>query len=281
MPDTPSPRQNRLIAALPANNYERLSPHLEAIQMPFGHIIHESGDPLRHLYFPTTAIVSLLHVMEDGASAEITGVGNEGMIGTAVFTGGITISHRAMVLCAGHAYRMPAPVLMNELNRPGGGTGALHHLLLRYLQARMTQIAQTAACNRHHSMQQRLCRWLLSSLDRSSSNELAVTQEAIASALGVRREGITEVAGRCQHAGLIRYHRGHITVLDRAGLEKQACECHKVVKKELNRLLPYVTATQTAPPRCMPAYQAPSPDRKRGTTSHPSPQLRVLSQRSG
>ena len=281
MPDTPSPRQNRILAALPATDYARLSPHLEAIQMHFGHIIHESGGPLRHLYFPTTAIVSLLHVMEDGASAEITGVGNEGMIGTAVFAGGIAMPHRAMVLCAGQAYRMPAPVLMNELNRPGGGTGALHHLLLRYMQARMTQIAQTAACNRHHSIQQRLCRWLLSSLDRSSSNELAVTQDAIASALGVRREGITEAAGRCQHAGLIRYHRGHIMVLDRAGLETQACECYQVVKKEIDRLLPYVTATQAAPPRCMPAYQAPSPDRKRGTASHPWSQLRVLSQRSG
>ena len=281
MPDMPSPRQNRLLAALPATDYARLSPHLETIQMPFGHIIHESGGPLRHLYFPTTAIVSLLHVMEDGASAEITGVGNEGMIGTALFMGGTTMPHRAMVLCAGHAYRMPAPVLMNELNRPGRGAGALQHLLLRYMQARMTQIAQTAACNRHHSMQQRLCRWLLSSLDRSASNELAVTQEAIASALGVRREGITEVAGRCQHAGLIRYHRGHIMVLDRAGLEKQACECYQVVKKEFDRLLPCVPGTQAAPPRRVPACQAPSPDRNRGTASHPSPQLRVLSQRSG
>ena len=281
MSDQHSPRQNRLLAALPATDYARLSPHLEAIQMPFGHIIHESGGPLRHLYFPTTAIVSLLHVMEDGASTEITGVGNEGMIGIAVFMGGMTMPDRAMVLCAGHAYRMPAQVLMNELNRPRGRTGALHHLLLRYTQARMTQIAQTAVCNRHHSMQQRLCRWLLSSLDRSSSNELAVTQEAIASALGVRREGITEVAGRCKHAGLIHYHRGYIMVLDRVGLEKQACECYQVVKKELDRLLPDVAATQAAPPRCMPAYRAPSPDRKRGTAARPSPQLRGLSQRPG
>jgi CRP-like cAMP-binding protein len=230
-----------------------MSPHLEETQMSFGHIIHESSGPLRHLYFPTTAIVSLCHVMEDGASAEITGVGNEGMIGIAVFMGGMTMPDCAVVLCPGHAYRMPAQVLMNELNRRGGRTGALHHLLLSYTQACITQISQSAACNRHHSMQQRLCRWLLSNLDRSFSNELAVTQETIASALGVRREGITEAAGRCQRAGLIRYHRGHVTVLDRAGLEKQACECYQVVRKEFDRLLPDGTATQAAPRRCMPA----------------------------
>jgi CRP-like cAMP-binding protein len=281
MPGTPSPRQNRLLAALPATDYERLSPHLEAIQMPFGHIIHESSGPLRHLYFPTTAIVSLLHVMEDGALAEITGVGNEGMIGTAVFMGGTTMPHRAVVLCAGHAYQMPAQVLMNELNRPGAGTGALHHLLLRYMQARMTQIAQTAACNRHHPMEKRLCRWLLGCLDRSASNELTVTHEAIASALGARRESITEAAGRLQHAGFMRYHRGHITVLDRAGLEKQACECYRVVKKEVNRLFPDVTATQAVAPRRMPADHASSPDGTRGTASRPLPQLRVSSRRSG
>jgi hypothetical protein len=157
----------------------------------------------------------------------------------------------------------------------------LHQLLLRYMQARMTQIAQTTACNRHHPMEKRLCRWLLGCLDRSASNELTVTHEAIASALGVRRESITEAAGRLQHAGFMRYHRGHITVLDRAGLEKQACECYQVVKKEFDRLLPCVTATQAAPNRCMPAYQAPSPDSTRGTAARPSPQLRVLSRRSG
>jgi CRP-like cAMP-binding protein len=275
MSDAHSPRQNRLLAALPATDYQRLSPHLEQVQMPFGEIIHESGGPLCHLYFPTTAIASLLYVMEDGASTEITGVGNEGVIGIAVFMGGMTMPDRAMVLLGGDAYRMPSQVLNAELNRPGGGTGALHCLLLRYSQALITQIAQTAACNRHHSMEKRLCRWLLSSLDRSPSDELTVTQEAIAGALGVRREGITETAGRLQRAGFIRYHRGHISVLDRAGLEKQACECYQAVKTEFDRLLPDVTATRAAPPRCMPAYQAASPDAKPVAASRPSPQLRV------
>ncbi|MFA5628253.1 MAG: Crp/Fnr family transcriptional regulator [Thiohalomonadaceae bacterium] len=236
MPNNHSPQQNRLLAALPATDYQRLLPHLDHIQIPSGHIIYKPGDPLHHLYFPTTAIMSVFYSTETGAAVETTGVGNEGMIGIAVFMGGRTMPDSAMALCAGHAYRMPTQVLMNELNRPGG-SGALHHLLLRYIQVRMTQIAQTAACNRHHSLQQRLCRWLLSSLDRAPSNGLPVTQETIASALGVRREGVTEAAGRYQRAGLICYHRGCITVLDRAGLEKQACECYRVVKKEVNRLL--------------------------------------------
>lgn len=281
MSDAHSPRQNRLLAALPATDYQRLSSHLERVQMPFGAIIHEPGGPLRHLYFPTTAIASLLYVMEDGASTEITGVGNEGVIGIAVFMGGMTMPDRAMVLLEGHAYRMSSQVLSDELSCPRGSTGALHCLLLRYTQALMTQIAQTAACNRHHSMGKRLCRWLLSSLDRSSSNDLPVTQQAIAGALGVRREGVTEAAGRLQRAGFIRNHRGHITVLDRGGLEKQACECYQVVKTEFDRLLPEVTATQAATPRCMPAYQAPSSDGKRVTASRSSSQLRILSRGCG
>ena len=281
MSDEHSPRQNRLLAALPPTDYQRLSPHLDVVQMSSGCILHESGGPLRHLYFPTTAIVSQFYVMEDGASVEITGVGNEGMVGIALFMGGMTMPDCAKVLCTGHAYRMPVQTLMNELNRPGGRTGALHHLLLRYTQARMTQIAQVAACNRHHSLQQRLCRWLLSSLDKSSSNELAVTQEAIAGALGVRREGITAAAGRYQRTGLIRYHRGYITILDRAGLEKQACECYQVVKQEFDRLLPDVTATRTVPPPCIPAYRAPSPKRIRATAAQLSPPLRILPQRFG
>jgi len=281
MTDKHSPRQNRLLAALPATDYQRLSPHLGVVQMPSGHTIHESGGPLRHLYFPTTAIVSVSYVMTDGASVEITGVGNEGMIGISLFMGGMTMPDCARVLCAGHAYRMPAQVLMTALNHPGDRTGALHHLLLRYTQTRMMQIAQIAACNRYHSLEQRLCRWLLSSLDKSPSNELAVTQEAIAGALGVRREGITAAAGRYRRTGLIRYHRGHITVLDRSGLEKQACECYQVVKQEYDRLLPDETATQAVPPPCMPTYQAPSSNRMRTSAALPSPQLRVLPQRFG
>ena len=189
--------------------------------------------------------------------------------------------YRATVLLEGHAYRMPSQVLSDELSRPRGRTGGLHTLLLRYAQALMTQIAQTAVCNQHHSMEKRLCRWLLSCLDRSSSNDLTVTQQTIAVALGVRREGVTEAAGRLQRAGFICYHRGHIRVLDRAGLEKQACECYQVVKTEFDRLLPDATATQAAPPRCMPADQAPSSDRMRVSASRSSSQLRVLSRRCG
>lgn len=281
MSDEYSPQQNRLLAALPAADFERLSGHLERVRMSCGEIIHESGSPLGHLYFPTTAIASLLYVMEDGASTEITGIGNEGVVGIAVFMGGMTMPDRAIVLSGGHAYRMPSQVLSDELDRPRGSNGALHCILLRYTQALMTQIAQTAACNRHHSMEKRLCRWLLSSLDRLSSNDLTVTQQVIACALGVRREGITEAAGRLQRAGFIHYHRGHITVLDRAGLEKQACECYQVVKTEIDRLLPDLTAQQAASARCMPAYQDSSPDRQRVTASRSSPRLRVLSRRFG
>lgn len=243
MSDSHDPLQNRLLAALPADDYEHLAPHLQQVVMQRGEILYESNRPLQHVYFPTTAIVSLLYVMEDGASAEIAGIGNEGMLGVALIMGGNTMPNRAMVLCTGSAYRLNSQLLMNEFNRAGGRrTGALQHTLLNYTQALITQMSQTAACNRHHSMEKQLCRWLLSCLDRSTTNELVLTHELIASVLGVRREGITEAAGKLQHAGLIQYRRGHITVLDRAGLEEQACECYQTVKTEFDRLLPDVTA---------------------------------------
>lgn len=249
MPDALALRKNHLLAALPDAEFERLSPHLELVKMTLGEILYESGGRLHHVYFPTTAIVSLQYVMENGASAEIAGIGNEGMVGVAIFTGGETMPNRAFVLCAGHAYRLRSPWLRDELNRSGGRRrGALQNLLRRYTQALITQMSQTAVCNRHHLVEQQLCRWLLLSIDRSLSNELAMTQELIASTLGVRREGITEVAGKLQHDGLISYRRGHITVLDRPGLEKRACECYQVVKTEFDRLLPEVAATKTRPP---------------------------------
>lgn len=235
MPETHNPHQNHLLAALPAADFERLLPHLEWVAMPLGHVLYESGNELRHVYFPTTAIVSLLYVMEDGASAEIAVVGNEGIIGVALFMGGETMPNRAVVQSAGHAYRLRGQILKAEFNR----SGALQHLLLRYTQALLTQMAQTAVCNRHHSLDQQLCRWLLLSLDRLPANELVMTQELIANMLGVRREGVTEAAGNLQKAGLITYRRGHITVRDRPGLEARACECYGVVKKEFDRLLPY------------------------------------------
>jgi CRP-like cAMP-binding protein len=235
MPETHNPHQNHLLAALPAADFERLLPHLEWVAMPLGHVLYESGNELRHVYFPTTAIVSLLYVMEDGASAEIAVVGNEGIIGVALFMGGETMPNRAVVQSAGHAYRLRGQILKAEFNR----SGALQHLLLRYTQALLTQMAQTAVCNRHHSLDQQLCRWLLLSLDRLPANELVMTQELIANMLGVRREGVTEAAGNLQKAGLITYRRGHITVRDRPGLEARACECYRVVKKEFDRLLPY------------------------------------------
>ena len=197
-------------------------------------MIYESGSELRHVYFPTDSIVSLLYVMVDGASAEIAVVGNEGIIGVALFMGGETMPNRALVQSAGHAYRLKGQLLKEEFNRSGG----LQHLLLRYTQALLTQMAQTAVCNRHHSLDQQLCRWLLLSHDRLHSDDLVMTQELIANMLGVRREGVTESAGNLQRAGLISYHRGHITVLDRAGLEARACECYAVVRKEFDRLLP-------------------------------------------
>jgi CRP-like cAMP-binding protein len=233
-----TPQQNHLLAALPADAYERLKPHLERVQMPLGHVLYESGVQMRHVYFPISSIVSLLYVMEDGASAEIAVVGNEGVVGISLFMGGETTCSRAIVQSAGEGYRIAGALLKAEFYR----AGPMQHLLLRYTQALLTQMAQTAVCNRHHSLDQQLCRWLLLSLDRLPSNELSMTQELIANMLGVRREGVTEAAGKLQKAGLIEYHRGHITVLDRPRLEARACECYAVVKKEFDRLLPDVIA---------------------------------------
>jgi CRP-like cAMP-binding protein len=233
MPTTPSPNQNHLLGALPTAEFERLAAHLKLVPMPLGEILYEPGEQLQHAYFPTTAIVSLHYVMESGASAETAGVGNEGVVGIALFMGGDTTPSSAVVKTAGRAYRLERKLLKQEFDR----SGLLQRLLLRYTQALITQMTQTAACNRHHSVEQQLCRWLLSTLDRVPSNELIITQELVASMLGVRREGITEAAGKLQHAGFIRYRRGHITVLDRTGLETRACECYAVVRNELNRLL--------------------------------------------
>jgi CRP-like cAMP-binding protein len=230
------PRQNHLLAALPAGDLERFSAHLEVVTMSLGDVLYESGSTMRYVYFPTTSIVSLLYVMEDGASAEIAVVGNEGILGISLFMGGETTPSRAVVQSAGHGYRLKAALIKSEFAR----FGPTMHLLLRYTQALITQMSQTAVCNRHHSVDQQLCRWLLLSLDRLSSNELLMTQELIANMLGVRREGVTEAAGKLQDAGLIRYHRGRITVLDRLGIEARTCECYEVVRKEFDRLLPYV-----------------------------------------
>ena len=240
MPTLPSnPLENQLLAALPDNAAARVLPLLESVEMPLGKVLFESGSPITHVHFPTTSIVSLLHVMEDGASAEIAVVGYEGLVGIALFMGGISTPSRAVVQSAGRGFRLKADVMKQEFNR----AGPMMHLLLRYTQALITQKAQTAACNRHHSLDQQLCRWLLLSLDRLQGNEIVMTQELIANMLGVRREGVTEAAGNLQQAGLIRYQRGHITVLDRAGIEKRSCECYTVVKKEYDRLLPAELAT--------------------------------------
>jgi CRP-like cAMP-binding protein len=234
MPTPHSPKQNHLLAALPATEFERLSPHLELVPMPLGEILYEPGGQLRHVYFPTTSIVSLLYVFADGASAESAVVGNDGILGISLFMGGETTPSQAVVQSAGYGYRLEAQLLKREFHRP---KSVLHLLLLRYTQALITQMTQTAVCNRHHSVEQQLCRWLLLSLDRLSSNELTMTQELIANMLGVRREGVTAAAGSLQRAGLIRYGRGHIEVLDRARLEREVCECYAVVKKEVDRLL--------------------------------------------
>lgn len=234
MPATHNARQNHLLAALPLKDFERILPKLKLVPMPLGEVLYESGSRLRNVYFPTTTIVSLLYMLADGASAEIAVVGNEGIIGVSLFMGGETTTNRAVVQSAGHAYRLPSQVLKDEFTR----AGPMQHLLLRYTQALITQMAQTAVCNRHHSVDQQLCRWLLLSLDRLSSSDLVMTQELIANMLGVRREGVTEAAGKLQQAGLIHYSRGHITVLDRPGLEARSCECYAVVKTESDRLLP-------------------------------------------
>src|ERR1700723_3935121 len=228
------PRQNHLLAALPQDQWQRWLPHLEQVEMQLGQVLYEPGATLTHVYFPTTSIVSLLYVMENGASAEIAVVGNEGLVGVSLFMGGESPPSRAVVQSAGHGLRLEAQLMKDEFNR----AGPVLHLLLRYTQALITQMSQTAVCNRHHSLDQQLCRWLLLSLDRLEGDELVMTQELIANMLGVRREGVTEGALRLQSAGLIRYARGHITVLDRPGLEQRTCECYAVVKREYDRLLP-------------------------------------------
>ena len=232
------PKDNLLLAALPAEVFDRLLPNLKPVALPLGKVIYESGVELDHVYFPVPGcIISMLYVMTDGSSAEIAVVGDEGMVGIALFMGGGTTPSRALVQSAGQAFQLKGNELKKEFERHSG----LQHLLLRYTQALITQMAQTAVCNRHHSVEQQLCRWLLLSLDRLATNELTMTQELIANMLGVRREGVTEAAGKLQAQGLIRYSRGRITVLDRAGLEAQVCECYAVVKKEYDRLLPAET----------------------------------------
>ena len=232
------PRRNHLLAALPDAEWQRWLPQLEEVELPLGEVLYESGRTLKHVYFPVTAIVSLVYVTENGASAEIAVVGDEGLVGVSLFLGGESTPSRAVVQSAGQGFRLKAQALKNDLNR-----APVLHLLLRYTQALITQMTQTAVCNRHHSLDQQLCRWLLLSLDRLQANELAMTQELMANMLGVRREGVAEAAQKLQNAGLIRYIRGHITVLDRTGLEQRTCECYAVVKKEYARLLPAKLST--------------------------------------
>lgn len=239
----PDPKQNHLIAALPNEVQERLLPNLELVYLPLGKVLYESGDTLRHAYFPIDCIISLLYVMENGASAEISVVGNEGVLGTALFMGGESTSSRAIVQSAGHAYSLAKQAFKDEFVRHT----EMLLLLLRYTQALITQMSQTAVCNRHHSVDQQLCRWMLLSLDRLPSNNLVMTQELIANMLGVRRESVTEAAGKLQKLGVIAYQRGHITVLDRATLEELSCECYAVVKKETDRLLPTGMTAQNPP----------------------------------
>jgi CRP-like cAMP-binding protein len=230
----PNPKDNHLLAALAGADYAHLRPHLDFVEMPLGTVLYEPGDAMRHVYFPTTSIVSMLNALEDGRTSEVMSIGNEGMVGVCLFLGGETASNRAIVENGGWGYRLKAQALRAETER----AGSLSQLLLLFTQALIAQAGQTAVCNRHHSLEQRLCRWLLRTLDRSRGSELTMTQELIAVLLGVRREGVTEGALRLQKAGLIRYARGHITVLDRAGLEQRACECYAVVKHEYHRLMP-------------------------------------------
>jgi CRP-like cAMP-binding protein len=239
MSTAPNPLSNHLLAALPAADWQRWLPKLEWVSMPLGQVMYESGRTLSHVYFPTTAIVSLLYVMESGASAEIAVVGCEGVVGISLFMGGGSTPSRAVVQSAGEGYRLSAAVVKEEFDQ----SHPVMHLLLRYTQALITQMSQTAVCNRHHALDQQLCRWLLLSLDRLQGVDLLMTQELIANMLGVRREGVTEAALKLQRLGLIRYSRGHITVLDRPGLEQRTCECYAVVKREYDRLLPDRPAT--------------------------------------
>lgn len=253
MPGPDVPDRNHLLAALPQPERERVYPHLELVPMPLGKVLYESGDVMGHVYFPTDSIVSLLYVMADGASAEISVVGNDGLIGVALFMGGETTPSRAVVQSAGSAYRLAGQQLKNEFHR----NGEMQLLLLRYTQALLTQMAQTAVCNRHHSVDQQLCRWLLLSLDRLPSNQLIMTQELIANMLGVRREGVTEAAGKLQKQKVIRYARGRITVLDRPLLEQLCCECYAVVKRETDRLLPNLRRRRDLAARVTPARRTP------------------------
>jgi CRP-like cAMP-binding protein len=240
---THDPNQNHLLAALLDAEFERLAPHLELVPMLLGDVLYESGGKLQHVYFPTTAIISLQYMLESGGSSEIAGVGNEGVLGISLFMGGNTTPSRAVVQTGGHGYRLKSQILMDEFNR----AGPVLRLLLRYTQALLTQMSQTAICNRHHSVEQQLCRWLLLTLDRLPTNEMTMTQELIASMLGVRREGVTEAAGNLQGYGYIRNRRGHITVVNRSGLEDDVCECYGVVKKEFARLLSDVRQRQGKP----------------------------------
>lgn len=233
MTSSNQPKSNHLLAALPEPEWQRWLPQLEAVELELGQVLYEAGHTLSHVYFPTTAIVSLLYVMENGSSAEIAVVGNDGIVGISLFMGGESTPSRAVVQSAGLGYRLPAQAMKDEFNL----AGPVMHLLLRYTQALITQMTQTAVCNRHHSLDQQLCRWLLLSLDRLQGNELVMTQELIANMLGVRREGVTEAAHKLQADGLIRYARGRITILNRQGLEHRTCECYAVVKKEYDRLL--------------------------------------------
>jgi len=237
MPVSQDPTANHLLAALTPDERERIFPHLQFVELKLGQVLYESGDTLSHVYFPTDCIVSMLYVLSDGATAEIAVAGNEGLIGISLFMGGETTPNRAVVQSAGHAYRLAGQRIKDEFHHDG----SLQNLFLRYTQALITQMAQTAVCNRHHSVDQQLCRWLLLSLDRLPANKLKMTQELIANMLGVRREGVTEAAGKLQKLGVIRYSRGQITILDRPHLERLCCECYAVVKKEEDRLLPYVT----------------------------------------
>lgn len=234
METKPLKDRNYLFHSIPPIEWEKLLPHIEAIDLPLGKVLYEPGSKMSHVYFPSSAIVSLLYALENGSSAEIAVVGNEGVVGIAIFMGGESTSSRAVVQSAGKGYRIKSTIILEEFNR----SGALMHLLLRYTQALITQMSQTAVCNRHHTLDQQFCRWLLLSLDRLTSDELVMTQELIANMLGVRREGVTEAALKVQKAGLIKYTRGHITILDRVGLEKRTCECYNVVKLEYARLLP-------------------------------------------
>jgi len=234
MNPTHNPAQNHLLAALPRESYRRVQAELELVALPLGWVLYESGDPMKHVYFPTSGIVSLLYMTQNGSSSEIAITGNEGLVGISLFMGGNNIPNRAVVQCACHAYRMPKVALQREFALGGG----FQHKALRYTQVLFTQMAQTAVCNRHHALDQQLCRWLLLSLDRLAGADLMMTQELIASMLGVRREGVTEAAGKLQRDGVISYSRGRISVLDRKGLEERVCECYEVVKHEYDRLLP-------------------------------------------